>query len=43
MQLGLAADLLGYPETDKNRLRKAFDLITTNPQISTDLVAKIYI
>lgn len=40
MQLGLAADLLGYPETDKNRLRKAFDLITTNPQVSTDLVAK---
>ena len=40
MQLGLAADLLGYPQTDQNRLRKSFDLITTNPQISTDLVAK---
>ena len=37
MQLGLAADLLGYPQTDQNRLRKSFDLITTNPQISTRL------
>ena len=40
MQLGLAADLLGYPATDKNRLRKTFDLITSDPQIATDLVAK---
>lgn len=40
MQLGLAADLLDYPKTDAKRLRKAFDLITNNPQISTDLVAK---
>lgn len=40
MQLVLAADLLDYPITDKNRLRKAFNLITNNPQIATDLVAK---
>ncbi|ALH95679.1 hypothetical protein [Acinetobacter equi] len=40
MQLGLAADLLDYPKNDKDRLRKAFDLITNNPQIATDLVAK---
>lgn len=40
MQLGLASDLLEYPKTDKNRLRKAFDLITNNPQVATDLVAK---
>lgn len=40
MQLGLAADLLDYPATDKNRLEKAFDLITSNPQIALDLVAK---
>lgn len=40
MQLGLASDLLGYSKTDKNRLRKAFDLITNNPQVATDLVAK---
>ena len=40
MQLGLAADLLGYAEEDKNRLRKTFDLITNDPQVATDLVAK---
>jgi hypothetical protein len=40
MQLGLAADLLGYAETDTNRLRKAFNLITNDPQVATDLVAK---
>lgn len=40
MQLGLAADLLGYLESDPNRLRKTFDLITNDPQVATDLVAK---
>lgn len=40
MQLGLAAKLLGFPESDPNRLRKTFDLITNDPQVATDMVAK---
>lgn len=40
MQLGLAADLIGYLKTDKDRLRKTFKLITNDPQIAVDLVAK---
>ncbi|MCH7393698.1 hypothetical protein MMP66_05295 [Acinetobacter dispersus] len=40
MQLGLAAKLLGFPESDSNRLRKTFDLITNDPQVATDMVAK---
>lgn len=40
MQLGLAADLLGYPKSDAERLRKAFNLITNDPKAAIDLVSK---
>ncbi|ERL55786.1 hypothetical protein [Psychrobacter aquaticus] len=41
MQLGLAADLLGYSEQKNPKyLRKTFDLITTNAEVALDLVGK---